>query len=282
MRPDLCLLDAGGVPSRPCQLVFGAVALQVVRVPGAWSSKSDGRTLARIPWSDIAAARVEQTLHRPFGQAAQKLTIESSRRVLELVVSPGVADEIMPHIHWHTASGATRKRIRPSRSHASHQPAGPRVRPRSLDVATVATLALRARAGRWVGLVLIGALNAAILFGSGALLLSANSGVGASGTEFGLGGNGVYTSSVAHLIDSATAAATAPLPAATEASVPLPANAESPLPSHQVFGFAPYWTLNQSASFDVAGLTTLAYFSVDVNPNGSLDEGGPGWNGLQS
>lgn len=26
----------------------------------------------------------------------------------------------------------------------------------------------------------------------------------------------------------------------------------------------------------------MAYFSVDVNANGTLDEGGPGWTGLQS
>jgi hypothetical protein len=29
-------------------------------------------------------------------------------------------------------------------------------------------------------------------------------------------------------------------------------------------------------------LSTLAYFSIDVNPNGTLDESGPGWNGFQS
>ena len=56
----------------------------------------------------------------------------------------------------------------------------------------------------------------------------------------------------------------------------------SPLLSHEVFGFVPYWTLDQSAGFDVAGLTTLDYFSIGINPNGTLDESGAGWNGYES
>ncbi len=71
-------------------------------------------------------------------------------------------------------------------------------------------------------------------------------------------------------------AATAPAPAP-----PSLANA-APLASHEVFGFAPYWTLDESSGFDVSRLTTLAYFSVDVNPDGSLDRSGAGWNGYES
>ncbi len=74
------------------------------------------------------------------------------------------------------------------------------------------------------------------------------------------------------------------LPAATTAPAPAPPSLASsaPLQSHEVFGYAPYWTLPQSSGFDVGDLTTLAYFSVDANGDGSLDEGGPGWNGYQS
>ena len=38
----------------------------------------------------------------------------------------------------------------------------------------------------------------------------------------------------------------------------------------------------QSSGFDVKDLTTLAYFSVDANANGTLDESGSGWNGYES
>src|SRR5665213_2044333 len=71
---------------------------------------------------------------------------------------------------------------------------------------------------------------------------------------------------------------------ATSAPVPAPPSlaAAAPLQSHEVFGYAPYWTLPQSASFDVKNLTTLAYFSVDANGDGTLDQGGSGWNGYES
>jgi hypothetical protein len=55
-----------------------------------------------------------------------------------------------------------------------------------------------------------------------------------------------------------------------------------PLRPHEVVGFAPYWTLTQSAGFDVSQISTIAYFSIDINADGTLDESGPGWNGYQS
>jgi Glycosyl hydrolases family 18 len=56
----------------------------------------------------------------------------------------------------------------------------------------------------------------------------------------------------------------------------------APLRAHEVFGFAPYWTLSQSGGFNVSGISTLAYFSIDVNADGSLDKSGAGWDGYQS
>jgi spore germination protein len=55
-----------------------------------------------------------------------------------------------------------------------------------------------------------------------------------------------------------------------------------PLASRENFAFAPYWTLPQSGSFDLSGLSTLAYFALGVSPDGSLEESGPGWNGYES
>ena len=79
--------------------------------------------------------------------------------------------------------------------------------------------------------------------------------------------------------------------AARRVSLPRPASplpappslaGSPPLQSHEVFGYAPYWTLPESSGFDVKDLTTLAYFSVDANPDGTLDESGSGWNGYES
>lgn len=74
------------------------------------------------------------------------------------------------------------------------------------------------------------------------------------------------------------------LPAATTAPPPAPPAlaASAPLQAHEVFGYAPYWTLPRASEFDVKDLTTLAYFSVGVAADGSLVQSGPGWNGYLS
>jgi hypothetical protein len=57
---------------------------------------------------------------------------------------------------------------------------------------------------------------------------------------------------------------------------------EPPLRPDEVVGFAPYWNLAQGAGFDVDDLTTLVYFGLTVNADGSLQRSGPGWTGLRS
>jgi hypothetical protein len=84
--------------------------------------------------------------------------------------------------------------------------------------------------------------------------------------------------------DSAPPVATPALPASTTppAAAP-PSVADAPaLRPHEVFAFAPYWTLDQSSGFDVGSRSTIAYFSLDVNPDGTLNHSGPGWDGYQS
>ena len=72
-------------------------------------------------------------------------------------------------------------------------------------------------------------------------------------------------------------AAAAPAPAPTSL-------AASPLAPHEAFGFLPYWTLGDPASIDLSSLTTVDYFGVDVNADGTVDESpsSSGWAGLQS
>src|SRR6266542_2854401 len=43
-----------------------------------------------------------------------------------------------------------------------------------------------------------------------------------------------------------------------------------PTNAHEVFGFASYWTLGKLDNVDFNVLTTLAYFDVKVNADGSL------------
>lgn len=74
------------------------------------------------------------------------------------------------------------------------------------------------------------------------------------------------------------------LPPATAPPAPAPPSLSGgpPLRSHEVFGFAPWWTLPDEAAFDVDDLTTIAYFSLDVGPDGNIDESGSGWDGFDS
>jgi hypothetical protein len=75
-----------------------------------------------------------------------------------------------------------------------------------------------------------------------------------------------------------------PLPPATAAPQPAPPSVVggAALRPHEVFAFAPYWTLPQEASFDYGALSTVSYFGVDVAADGSIVPGGAGWDGYQS
>ncbi len=131
---------------------------------------------------------------------------------------------------------------------------------------------------RRVGPIAVGVLALVLLAGSGRAFESA----GATGTPEGSTpihainvGNGVQASRVHPAVS---------LPPATSTPAPAPPSlaGAAPLQSHEIFGYAPYWTLPQSGGFDVQNLTTLAYFSVDANADGTLNQSGAGWNGYES
>ncbi|HEV2368239.1 MAG TPA: glycoside hydrolase family 18 protein [Acidimicrobiales bacterium] len=84
-------------------------------------------------------------------------------------------------------------------------------------------------------------------------------------------------------VTAAAVAPAAPLPPAVTAPAPAPpAVSSAVLKSHEVFGFAPYWTLASASGFDLKDLTTVAYFGVDAAADGSLIQNDAGWNGYQS
>jgi spore germination protein YaaH len=82
-------------------------------------------------------------------------------------------------------------------------------------------------------------------------------------------------------VDGATPVA---LPAA-RGSVPVaPQPSVSPNTSsllrRAVFGFLPYWELSTTLNYDA--LSTIAYFGIDLNTDGTLNQAGNGWNGWVS
>lgn len=62
-----------------------------------------------------------------------------------------------------------------------------------------------------------------------------------------------------------------------------PAIARSnPLLRREVFGFAPYWLLQHYAEWNYSLLSTVAYFGLDVNDDGTFATVGSGWDGWNS
>ena len=52
--------------------------------------------------------------------------------------------------------------------------------------------------------------------------------------------------------------------------------------SREVFGFAPYWTLANESSWNYSLLSTVAYFGLNVNADGSFNTTDSGWTGWTS
>jgi len=57
-------------------------------------------------------------------------------------------------------------------------------------------------------------------------------------------------------------------------------NGTTNLLRREVFGFLPYWELN--STLDYSTLSTIAYFGVDLNTDGSLNKSSNGWSGWVS
>ncbi len=125
-------------------------------------------------------------------------------------------------------------------------------------------------------------IGAVVLIAGGATFGTFGTDGAQAASSAGTGGDVTIMSQMAR--EYASRATAVALPAATTPPTPAPPSlAGAPaLQAHEIFGFAPYWTLPLSSGFDVSDLTTIAYFSVDVNGNGSIQESGPGWTGYQS
>lgn len=99
-------------------------------------------------------------------------------------------------------------------------------------------------------------------------------------------GSGLNAQTMAHLVADLAKGSPGATHLAPALAPPAPAPPSlagaPPLNPHEVFGFAPYWTLPIASGFDVSSLTTIAYFGVDVNPDGTVRESGSGWDGYQS
>ena len=270
-RWDRCRRIPEPSVARPARLAAAGVAGAGTRAAAAAgvAIAAAGTAAARgVATALTAAARVLA----PAGRRAARLTLPARRTVARSIVwlaLAAAAHQVAAAAHQLAAAA---RRALATLAPVLHPPAAPgqtsrRTRPLASALAAVA-VALAALAA----LVVVGPIA------SGAPQPPAPPAVSHS--------RHLDTSSMGRIAASLRALMTKPLnlPPATTAPVPAPpslANA-APLSPHEVFGFAPYWELPVSGGYAVAGLTTIAYFSIGVNPDGSLDESGDGWVGYQS
>ncbi len=245
---------------------------------------------ALTPWSAVVGASTTGPAALPDGSMGRVVEVElvAGSELFGAVPTRYVlpASDVDPFLAAISAGAA-------GSAPSSPRPAGRAVRARVAGAWALATgwaASLRRPDGdprrglgrRRVGPVVIGLMALVLLAGSGRGFESAAGGASP--------GSGSAQTHVQHVQDvgnglqASRVHATVSLPPATSTPEPAPPSlaASAPLQSHEIFGYAPYWTLPQSGGFDVADLTTLAYFSVDANADGTLNETGAGWNGYES
>ena len=271
-------------------LTSGAQVDLVATSVGIIVGSSDGRARpvpSLTPWSAVIGAGVTGPATLPDGSMGHVVEVdlvpgsELEGAVATRYVLPATdVDQFLAAIRA-GASGSVPSAPRTVGRHARGRMAG------AWAMATGWAASLRPAVGdpqhgpgrRRVGPVVVGLIALVLLAGSGRGFESA-----AAGDSPGPGGAQTHVQDVGNGLQASRVQATVSLPVATSTPAPAPPSlaASAPLQPHEIFGYAPYWTLPQSSGFDVKDLTTLAYFSVDANANGTLDESGAGWNGYES
>ncbi len=85
-----------------------------------------------------------------------------------------------------------------------------------------------------------------------------------------------------HLVDGARSLVDVELPSRSGAAEPAlpPALFSAELDPHAVYGFVPYWNLGSLSTADFTDTSVLAYFGLEVGPDGSITRSGNGWDDL--
>jgi spore germination protein YaaH len=81
------------------------------------------------------------------------------------------------------------------------------------------------------------------------------------------------------VVPASDAVPVVPAPTARSSASASP-NGTTNLLRREVYGFLPYWELGTPLNYDI--LSTIAYFGVGINPDGSLLKSGNGWSGWTS
>lgn len=306
--------------ARPCDLSFDRRGV-VLRAAGGgtsgWSAgwpsgttclaETGGRAgrggpvLLRIPWWALEGLSADDMAPDPGGRIVQVLNLVTDAGVLAILApAPAVSAVLASLRPWTPRWRGAR---RPIDRQVARLLAGGGPLVRSLRAGGAVRFATAGRAlpapmkrvGRVavrrprVALAVMGAIVVSLAAWGGVALSTAPSEfatLSSSAAPLGHAGAAFDASGMAQILQAAEfqAGAASQLARATAPPPPAPASVAdaTPLSSHEVFGFAPYWSLGEEATFDVQGFTTLAYFAVGANANGTLEESGTGWDGYES
>ena len=276
----------------PVDLVAAQCGVVVGTAPGS-SSDSPRGVPSLIPWSDVVGAKVTHPALLPDGTVGRVVEVELSAGV-EGLDGAERARYVVPVPDVEPFVAAVSVGVAAARAASGTEPSGISGR-RVAALASVVAGAWAATTGwvpsrarsdgglyrgpgrRRVGPIAVGLLALVLLAGSGRAFESSAGGVPYRSTT-------IHALSVGNGVQASRVHAAVNLAPATSTPVPAPPSlaGAAPLQSHEIFGYAPYWTLPQSSGFDVQDLTTLAYFSVDANADGTLNQSGSGWNGYES
>jgi hypothetical protein len=257
------------------------------------SAPSASSVPSLVPWAMVEQVTAEEHAPLPDGSPGRVLEIRVTRSEflggdqLRKYVAPD--PELTPFLLAVDAGRSADLRSDPMAADAAGA-TGALVAAESANAATTTPQTLTRRqlvrpaskpgvGRRRLGPIVIGLLAVVLLTGSANA--SFRSAAGGASNANGVTGRLIERGNGAQ---AELAHPSADLPAATAPPAPAPPSlaGSPPLQSHEIFGYAPYWTLPQSSGFDVQDLTTLAYFSVGVNGDGTLQESGAGWNGYES
>ncbi|MGO9457734.1 MAG: glycosyl hydrolase family 18 protein [Acidimicrobiales bacterium] len=301
MHPDT-------LEAHPCRVTVARRGLLLQRLADEHTERGSAGTL-RVPWWTVQGFSADGTETAPDGTVRQLVEVVTDAGTLLLLTRAPDVSDLLAQVAGR--SGRWRRARRPLSAAAARRmalvvgglelrgPEGTRHGVASWPGAVARRVwhpveaALARPGGRTRVLVRFGAAGAVTLLTAGAALVAVTGGgPSPSGAAdpyhaVGLGRAGskdVGAATTVRLLPDRKSNRPLVLPPATAPPAPAPPSLADapPLQPHEVFGFAPYWTLTQSAGFNVGGLTTIAYFSIGVNPDGSLDQSGAGWEGYES
>jgi hypothetical protein len=277
-RVGVCVLHPDNETVRTCALRFSSCGVVLES-----ATSGTPTALLRVPWWDVERFSVGDHVRGPDDTDLRALDLVTEQGVLRLAMP---ASQVVVALCMLSAHARRWRRWRHPASRWGVHLAIRASRAWQTALACAREAVHRSRRRPAVALAAMAVVLSLVVSAAGALTAGLHSAVHATNASAAAGRSMRFAPGIAGLVARAhsPAGSAALLPRASAPPSPAPASlGDSPaLATHEVFGFVPYWSIGDEASFDVTGFTTLAYFALSVNADGTLQESGTGWDGYQS